>query len=95
MTEIKGADVTLIPMVSNSAIQALAPFKSLNFILMKCITASGPERGFIIRDQALDLLNYIQTYAEAYHLFQNPKVYFDIGRWMERLSSVTLNEQVK
>ena len=94
-TEIQRADATLIPMVSNSAIQVLAPFESLNFILTKCITASGPMRDHTIRDQAVQLLNYIHTYAEEYHLFENRRLYFDIGRWIERLSSDTLNEQVK
>ena len=82
-------------MVSNCAIQALAPFESLSFILSECITASGPMRDHTIRDQAVQLLNYIHTYAEEYHLFQNRRLYLDIGRWIERLSSDTLNEQAK
>lgn len=93
--EITGVDATLIPIVSNSVLQLLAPFESLNVILTKCITAPGPMRDHIIRDQALELLNYIQIYAEEYHLFQNRRLYLDVGRWIERLSSDTLNEQVK
>ncbi|CRL30860.1 unnamed protein product [Penicillium camemberti] len=75
--------------------QVIAPFESLNLILTECLTASGPMRGFIIRDQALKLLKYIQTYTEEYNLFQNPRVYFEIGRWMERLSPGNHDEQGK
>jgi hypothetical protein len=84
--EITSSDATLITVPSSTAVQILVPFESLNLILVECLTASGPTRGFIIRDQALELLKYIQTYAEEYHLFQNPRVYLDIGRWIERLS---------
>lgn len=94
-TEIKGSDARPIPIVSSSALQALAPFESLNLILTECITASGPLRDQTIRDQAVELLNYIQTYAEEYHLFQNRRFYLDIGRWIERLSPDTLNQQAK
>ena len=93
--EITGVDATLIPIVSNSALQLLAPFESLNGILTNCVTASGPMRDRIIRDQAVELLNYIQIYAEEYHLFRNRRLYLDIGRWIERISSDTFNEQVK
>ncbi|KAI3286514.1 hypothetical protein DTO002I6_8185 [Penicillium roqueforti] len=78
MVEIEGVDATITPIASNTTVQVLAPFESLNSIFTKCITASGPMRGSIIRDQALDLLYYVQTYADKYHLVQNPRVYFDI-----------------
>ncbi|KAJ6118350.1 hypothetical protein N7471_013817 [Penicillium samsonianum] len=93
ISEIKGADATLIPVLSSTVAQAIVPFENLNLILTECFTASGPMRGFLIRDQALELLKYIQTYAEEYHLFQNKRVYFDIGRWIERLSPGNHDEQ--
>jgi hypothetical protein len=43
-------------------------------------------RELIIRGQALELLKYIQTYAEEYHLFKNLRVHLDIGRYIERLN---------
>lgn len=95
IAEIERIDATTIPVASNTVVQVLAPFDSLNSIFTECITASGPMRGSIIRDQALNLLYYVQTYADKYHLVQNPRVYFDIGRWIERLSSATLDEQVR
>jgi hypothetical protein len=76
--EIKGADATLIPVPSSTAVQILVPFESLNLILMECLTASGPMQGFIIKDQALELLKYIYTYAKEYDLFQNPRVYLTL-----------------
>jgi hypothetical protein len=87
ISEIRGADATLIPVPSSTMAQVIVPFESLNHILTECLTASGPRRGFIIRDQALELLRYIHRYAEEYHLFLNLRVYLDIGRWIERLSS--------
>jgi hypothetical protein len=93
ITEIKGADARLIPIPSSTAVQILVPFESLNLILMECLIASGPMRGFIIRDQALELLKYIHTHAKEYHLLPNPRVYFDIGRWIERLSQASHDEQ--
>ncbi|KAJ5253764.1 hypothetical protein N7524_010944 [Penicillium chrysogenum] len=54
VAEIKEVDETLIPVPSSTAVQVLVPFEKLNFILTKCITASGPMRDFIIRDQALE-----------------------------------------
>ncbi|KAJ6163897.1 hypothetical protein N7497_003876 [Penicillium chrysogenum] len=86
VAEIKEVDETLIPVPSGSAVQSLVPFEKLNFILTKCITASGPMRDFIVRDQALELLKYIQTYAEEYHLFKNQRAHLDIGRYIERLN---------
>ncbi|KAJ5040822.1 hypothetical protein NUH16_010025 [Penicillium rubens] len=91
VAEIKEVDETLIPVPSSSAVQLLVPFEKLNFILTKCITASGPMRDFIVRDQALELLKYIQTYAEEYHLFKNLRVHLDI----ERLSQGKDNEMGK
>ncbi|CAG8380609.1 unnamed protein product [Penicillium salamii] len=93
ISEIKGADATLIPVPSSTVAQVIVPFESLSLILTECLTASGPMRGFVIRDQALELLRYIHTYAEEYHLFQNKWVYFDIGRWLERLSPGNHDEQ--
>ncbi|CAG8186643.1 unnamed protein product, partial [Penicillium nalgiovense] len=86
VAEIKEVDETLIPVPSSSTVQLLVPFEKLNFILTKCITASGPMRDFIVRDQALELLKYIQTYAEEYHLFKNQRAHLDIGRYIERLN---------
>ncbi|OQE41549.1 hypothetical protein PENNAL_c0724G05174, partial [Penicillium nalgiovense] len=77
VAEIKEVDETLIPVPSSSTVQLLVPFEKLNFILTKCITASGPMRDFIVRDQALELLKYIQTYAEEYHLFKNQRAHLD------------------
>ncbi|CAG8877158.1 unnamed protein product [Penicillium salamii] len=93
ISEIKGADATLIPVPSSTVAQIIVPFESLSLILTECLTASGPMRGFVVRDQALELLKYIHTYAEEYHLFQNKRVYFDIGRWLERLSPGNHDEQ--
>ncbi|CAG7938547.1 unnamed protein product [Penicillium salamii] len=93
ISEIKGADATLIPVPSSTLAQIIVPFESLNLILTEYLTASGPMRGFLISDQALELLKYIQTYAEEYHLFQNTRVYFEIGRWIERLSPGNHDEQ--
>lgn len=84
VAEIKEVDETLIPVPSSSTVHV--PFEKLNFILTKCITASGRMRDFIVRDQALELLKYIQTYAEEYHLFKNLRVHLDIGRYIERLN---------
>jgi hypothetical protein len=95
VAEIKEVDTTLIPVPSSTVAQVSVPFESLNFILTECITASGPMRGFIIRNLARELLKYIQTYAEEYHLFQNLRVYFDIGRWIERLSTGNHDEQTE
>jgi hypothetical protein len=95
VAEIKEVDETLIPVPSGSAVQSLVPFEKLNFILTKCITASGPMRDFIVRDQALELLKYIQTYAEEYHLFKNQRVHLDIGRYIERLNQGKYNEMGK
>jgi hypothetical protein len=75
-----------MPVSSSTAVQILVPFESLNLILMECLTASGPTRGLIIRNQAFELLKNVDTYAEMYQLSQNPRAYFDIGRWIERLS---------
>jgi hypothetical protein len=86
VAEIKEVDATMIPVHSSTAVQVIVPFENLNCILVKCIIASDPMRGFIIRDQALELLKYIQTYAEEYHLFSNPRVHLDIGRYIERLT---------
>ena len=93
ISEIQRADATLISVSSSTVAQVIIPFESLNRILMECFTASGPMRGFLIRDQALELLKYIHKYAEEYHLFQNKRVYFDIGRWLERLSPGNHDEQ--
>lgn len=93
ISEIKGADAVLIPVPSSTVAQVIVPFESLNLILMECLTASGPMRGFSIRDQVLELLKYIQTYTEEYHLFQDSLVYFEFGRWMERLSPGNHDEQ--
>ena len=93
ISEIKGADATLIPVPSSTVAQVIVPFESLSLILTECLTASGPMRGFVIRDQALELLKYIHTYADEYHLFQNTRVYFDIGRWIERLHPGNHDEQ--
>lgn len=83
--EIESVDAAQIDVSSNPALSELAPFKILNQILTESIIASGPMRVLIFRKQALDLLIYIQSYAEKYHLIQSPRVYVDIGRWMERL----------
>ncbi|CAG8158577.1 unnamed protein product, partial [Penicillium nalgiovense] len=56
MEEIEGVDATAIPIASSVAAQVLAPFKRLDSILTQCITASGPMRSFIIREQTLELL---------------------------------------
>jgi hypothetical protein len=93
VAEIEGVDAKAIPIASSMAVQMFVPFERLNSILTECVTATGPMRSFTIRDQALELLKYIQTYAEGYHLFQNPRVYFEIGRWMERLSPGNHDEQ--
>ncbi|CAG7927816.1 unnamed protein product [Penicillium olsonii] len=93
ISDITAADATRISISSSTVNHVIIPFESLNLILTECLTASGPRRGFIIRDQALELLRYIQTYADEYHLFQNPRVYFDIGRWIERLSPGNNDEQ--
>ena len=93
--EIEGVDATQIDVSSNPALSELAPFEILNQILTESIAASGPMRVLIFRNQALELLIYIQTYAEKYHLIQNPRVYVDIGRWMERLRQGKHDEQVK
>ncbi|CAG8074900.1 unnamed protein product [Penicillium salamii] len=93
ISEIQRADATLISVSSSTVAQVIVPFESLNRILMECFTASGPMRGLLIRDQALELLRYIHTYAEEYHLFQNKRVYFDIGRWIERLHPGNHDEQ--
>ncbi|CAG8154815.1 unnamed protein product [Penicillium nalgiovense] len=86
MAEIKEVDATMIPVPSNTAVEVFLPFEKLISILTECITASGPVRDFIIRDQALELLKYIQSYAEKHLLFKNPRVHLDIGRGIERLS---------
>ena len=86
VAEIEGFDATLIPVGLNPALLVLVPFETLNQILAECVMASGPTRGLILRSQALELLKFIQTYAEKYHLFQNSWIYLDIGRWMEILS---------
>ncbi|KAJ5040684.1 hypothetical protein NUH16_003164 [Penicillium rubens] len=96
VAEIKEVDETLIPVPSSTAVlQVHVPFEKLSFILTKCITASGRMRDFIVRDQALELLKYIQTYAEEYHLFKNLRVHLDIGRYIERLSQGKDNEMGK
>ncbi|CAG8238964.1 unnamed protein product [Penicillium nalgiovense] len=95
VAEIKEVDETLIPVPSSTVVQVFVPFEKLNFILTKCITASGPMRDFIVRDEALELLKYIQTYAEEYHLFKNPRVHLDIGRYIERLSQGKVDEMGK
>ena len=56
ISEIKGADATLFPVPSSTVAQVIVPFESLSLILTECLTASGPMRGFVIRDQALELL---------------------------------------
>jgi hypothetical protein len=62
----------------------------LTSILTECITATGPMRNFTIRDQAIEFLKYILTYAEKYYLVQGSQVYLDIGRWMERLTNTNM-----
>ncbi|CAG8205723.1 unnamed protein product [Penicillium salamii] len=93
ITEIKGADTTLIPVSSSTVAQVIVPFQSLSLILTECLTGSGPMRGFVIKNQALELLEYIHTYAGEYHLFQNKRVYLEIGRWIERLHPGSHDEQ--
>lgn len=84
--EIERVSASLVPTAPNNALLVLAPFEQLNHILTQCLTASGPMRRVILQNQALELLKYIQIHAEEYKLIQNGWVYFDIGRWMERLS---------
>jgi hypothetical protein len=93
ISELEGFDATLIRVPPSTMAHVIVSFESLTRILTECFTASGPDRGFIIRDQALNLLKYIQAHGEEYHLFQNPWVYFDIGRWIERLSPGDHDEQ--
>lgn len=95
VAEIEGVDATLIPVGLSPALLVLASFETLNQILTECVMASGPTRGLIIRSQALELLEFIQTYGEKCHLFQNVRVYLEIGRWMERLSHGKHDEHVK
>jgi hypothetical protein len=93
MAEIKEIDATTIPVPSSTAVREFVPFEPLYSISTRCNTASGPVQSFIIRDQALELLKYIQTYAEKYHLFKNLRVHLDIGRYMERLNQGKADEQ--
>jgi hypothetical protein len=93
MAQIKEVDATMISVPSSTAVQEFVPFENLNSILTECITASGPVRNFIIRNQALELLKYIQTYAEEYHLFKNLRVHLDIGRYIERLNQGKADDQ--
>ncbi|CAG8034323.1 unnamed protein product [Penicillium nalgiovense] len=95
VAEIKEVDETLIPVPPSTVVQVYVPFEKLNFILTKCIIASGPTRDCIVRDQALELLKYIQTYGEEYHLFRNLRVHLDIGRYIERLNYGKDNEMGK
>jgi hypothetical protein len=89
IAEIDRVDAIMIPVSSSITIEVLASFESLNTILMEYMTASGSS----MRVQALKLLEYLLTNAERYNLFQNPRVYFNIGRWVERLSLCKDNEQ--
>lgn len=66
MAEIEGVDATQIDVSPNPALPELVPFESLSQILNKSITASGHMRVLIFRNQALELLRYIQIYAEKY-----------------------------
>jgi hypothetical protein len=84
VAEIEGVDARNIPIASSMATQMFVPFERLTSILTECITATGPMRNFTIRDQAIELLKYILTYAEKYYLVQGSQVYLDIGRWIEK-----------
>ncbi|KAJ6118355.1 hypothetical protein N7471_013822 [Penicillium samsonianum] len=92
VAEIEGVDAKTIPIASSMTVQMFVPFERLNSILTECITATGPMRSFTIRDQALELLKYILTYAEEYYLVQSSQVYFDIGRWIERLNQTKMRQ---
>jgi hypothetical protein len=92
MAEIEGVDAITIPIASSTAAKVLAPFERLNSILTKCITASGPMRSFNIRDQALELLKYILTYAEEYYLAQSSQIYLDIGSWVEKITQTNMRK---
>lgn len=92
VAEIEGVDTKTIPIASSMTVQMFVPFERLNSILTECITATGPMRSFTIRDQALELLEYILTHAEKYYLVQSAQVYFDIGRWIERLNQTKMRQ---
>lgn len=85
VADIEGVDAKNIPIASSMAAQMSVPFERFT-ILTKCITATGPMQQLTIRHQATELLKYILTYAEEYYLVQSSQVYFDIGRWIERLN---------
>lgn len=90
VAEIEGVDAKTIPITISMTAQIFGPFARLTSILTECITATGPMQIVTIRDQTLELLKYILTYAEEYYLVQSAQVYFDIGRWIERLTQVNV-----
>ena len=95
VAEIERVDATLIPVGLSPVLLVLVSFKTLNHILTECVMASGSTRGSIIRSQALELLEFIQTYGERCRLFQDFKVYLEIGKWMERLRRGEHDEHVE
>lgn len=75
MTETEGVDTKQIPVESRTPLQVFISLVNLNHIFTECLTASGPERGSLLKDQALELLFYIQNYGEKCHLIKNPQIF--------------------
>ncbi|KAJ6016436.1 hypothetical protein N7540_011027 [Penicillium herquei] len=85
VTEIKGLDMRSIPAEFPSLWQINKSLARLNQILESCLTAPDSTGGPVVRNQAFQLLEYVQDFGTMYCFPQLPYLYLQIGQWLERL----------